>query len=148
MDRHSIAGLRAALLLAVALIATAAQADPAADLAQARADLLGGRSRQWVKERVVVSMGSDKHCTAGETYNFHNNGSVDIALCADHVLTRRKVPWTLQAAPPLDVNLVFDGRSYLLSFAGTQRALQMRWRDLGQIKPRPTTDVYLGISKD
>lgn len=139
-----------ALVFSVAamLAVSTAHADSAADLAQARADLLGHGTRNWIKERVVVSMGGDQYCTAGETYNFHNNGSVDISVCTNRILTKRTVPWTLAAVPPLDVNLVFDGRSYQLSFAGTARSPKMRWRKLGQVKPDPTTDIYLGLSKD
>ena len=141
-------GRVAAIALAATLLAPAAHADSAVDLAKARVDLLGHGTRNWIKERVVVSMGGDRKCTSGETYSFHGNGSVDIALCTNHVLTRRNVPWTLAPAPPLDVNLLFDGRSYQLSFAGTPHAPQMRWRRLGQVKPDPTTDIYLGLSKD
>ncbi len=142
------AGRIAAIALGATLLAPVAQADSAADLAKARAELLGRGTRNWIKERIVVSMGGDRKCTSGETYSFHGNGSVDIALCINHFLTRRNVPWTLVSAPPLDVNLLFDGRTYQLSFAETLHAPQMRWRQLGQVKPDPTTDIYLGLSKD
>lgn len=137
-----------ALAATTMLMAVPTYADSAADLAQARTDLLGRGTRDWIKVRVVVSMGGDRHCSSGETYSFHSNGVVDIAACTNHVLVTRNVPWTLTAVPPLDVNLKFDGRSYQLSFSGTARAPQMRWRRLGQIKPDPTTDIYLGLSKD
>jgi hypothetical protein len=123
-------------------------ADSAADLAKARADLLGRGARNWVKERVVVSMGGDRHCTSGETYNFRTNGTVDIARCANQVLTTRNVPWTLAPAPPIDVNLVFDGKTYQLSFSGPPQNPEMRWRDLARVKPTPTTDILLHLSKD
>ena len=141
-------GFALAFAAAATLAASSAHADSAADLAQARTDLVGQGTRNWIKERVVVSMGGDRHCTAGETYTFRARGSVDISICTNHVLVKRSVPWTIASAPPLDVNLAFDGRSYQLSFAGTARPPKMRWRRLGQIKPDPTTDIYLGLSKD
>ena len=141
-------GAVALVVILSALIASTAHANGGAELANARAHLLGQGTRNWIKERIVVSMGGDKKCTSGETYSFHSNGSVGIAMCSNHVLRQRNVPWTLSAAPPLDVNLVFDGRSYQLSFAGTAHAPQMRWRQLGQVKLDPTTDIYLGLSKD
>ena len=138
----------APLVLITPTFASFAYADAATDLAKARADLLGQSGREWIKQRVVVSMGGDKHCTAGETYNFHSNGNVTIALCVNRLLSKRNVPWTLTTSPPLDVNIAFDGRSYQLSFSGTARSPQMRWRKLGQIKPEVTTDILLGLSKD
>lgn len=140
--------LGSALLLAAASLGTAARADPVTDLQEARTALTGTSSRAWVKERVVVSMGGGNRCTAGETYAFRSNGTVDIVICTDHVLVKRNVPWTLVSAPPIDVNLRFDGRVYQLSFGGTAKAPKMRWRKLGQVKPDPTTDIYLGLSKD
>ena len=136
------------LLLAAASFGTVARADPGTDLQEARAALTGTSLRAWVKERVVVSMGGGSRCTAGETYAFRSNGTVDIAICTDHVLVKRNVPWALVSAPPIDVNLRFDGRVYQLSFGGTPQAPKMRWRKLGQVKPDPTMDIYLGLSKD
>lgn len=127
---------------------SALHAQSSSDLAEARANLIGHGERTWIKERVVVSMGSSESCTAGETYTFHANNSVDVRTCSNHVLVKRTVPWMLVVKPPLDIELRFDGKSFQLSFGGTSHAPQMRWRRPGQMKPDPTTDIYLGLSKD
>lgn len=149
LERLSIRSLRAALalLLTVGGLSTAI-AQTETDQAEARTNLSGPNVRVWIKQRVEVSMGGDKRCTAGETYTFRANNTVDLSKCTNHVLVKRNVPWTLLPHPPLDVDLRFDGRLVQLSFGGTARSPQMRWRKPGQVKPDPTTDIYLGLSKD
>lgn len=95
-----------------------------------------------------MSMGAHGVCTKGETYAFSSSGQVTIQRCTNRTLTSRTVPWNLRRLNTLDTLLVFDGREYRLSFGGTARAPKMRWRSLADAKADPTTDIYLGLSRD
>lgn len=136
------------LVLIAAAATSRAGADMAADVAKAKSALLGSGGRTWVKERVVVSMGGGARCEAGEIYGFKPNGTVEIVRCRDHVLSMQSFRWTVTGEPPIDVRLSFGAESFLLSFSGTRASPKMRWARPAQVKPDPSTDIYLGLSKD
>ncbi|PJG47216.1 hypothetical protein CAF53_02390 [Sphingobium sp. LB126] len=125
-----------------------AQQQPDAEISKLRTQLVGSRPRTWIKERVVLSMGSKSDCTAGETYRFQADSNVQITQCIDHMLRTGKFSWTLKRTSPLDVEIIFGDGAYLLTFSGTERAPQMRWQLLGPSKGVPTKDIILGLSKD
>jgi hypothetical protein len=93
-------------------------------------------------------MSAAGHCTGGETYQFHSNGTVDIRSCIDHILRTRQARWQLVGKPPLDVVLLFEGHRYELSFSDSRGAPKMRWRVPSESKIDPQTDIYLALSKD
>ena len=94
-----------------------------------RSQLIGARPRTWVRERVVLSMGSHGDCSGGETYRFNAQGTVTVTHCIDRKLVRQAPDpsWTITRIDALDTQLAFDGRTYMISFGGSARAPQMRW---------------------
>lgn len=145
---HVLAG--AAMAGCLLLLAPAAPAQPQGDaeMAKLRTQLIGARPRTWIKERVVLSMGSKSDCTGGETYRFQADGNVQITRCIDHALRTDKIPWTLKRTSSLDVEIVFGDGAYLLTFGGTEHAPQMRWQLQAPSKEIATKDIYLALSKD
>lgn len=115
---------------------------------QARANLVGSTTRVWVKDRVETTMGLHGVCTKGETYQFRDDGQVTVRKCIDGALTTRSASWTLKQVDVLDPTLAFDGKEYRLSFSGSRRSQEMRWRIVRDQKSYATEDILLRLSRD
>jgi hypothetical protein len=113
--------------------------------------LSGSSSREWIFQRIVLSMGAGDGCASGETYTFSKNHQVAIKQCVKgHLLTTQR-KWSVSTKDG-DTLLQIDGDSaspYLLLFKTDAQGRQfMRLRTKPPDQSHPVVDKEFKLNED
>jgi hypothetical protein len=113
--------------------------------------LSGSSSREWIFQRIVLSMGAGDECASGETYTFSKNHNVAIKQCTQGHLITKQQKWSVSTKDG-DTLLQIEGDSaspYLLQFkTDAQGRRFMRLRTKPQDQNRPVVDKEFKLNED
>ncbi|ANB74912.1 hypothetical protein AYM40_20900 [Paraburkholderia phytofirmans OLGA172] len=141
---HFFRVLAAIVSVVLATNAIADDADPASLLS-------GGSSREWVFQRIVLSMGTGDECASGETYTFSKTHQLTIKRCLNGHLQTTQQAWsvTTQDGDTL-LRIVGDVASpYVLEFKTDSHGSKfMRLRTRAVDKIHAVADKEFKLNKD
>jgi hypothetical protein len=141
--------LEAVALLAILGTSSNAQTTVGPDLlTQAKAQLTGETSRDWVFQQVRTMMGSADRCTQGEIYRFKADGTLTVEKCIEGQLARETQRWTLERESPYDLRLTINGDPSTILFKTEAGAQLMILRKRSDSKTAPTVDREFRLSLD
>jgi len=122
-----------------------------ADAADPASLLSGGSSREWVFQRIVLSMGAGDECTSGETYTFSKTHQLTIKRCLNGNLQTTQQAWSVTTQDG-DTLLTVEGDAaspYVLEFKTDSHGRKfMRLRTRAVDKIHAVTDKEFKLNED
>lgn len=107
--------------------------------------LSGGSSREWVFQRIVLSMGVGDGCTSGETYTFSKSHQLAIRQCLKGHLSTTKRKWSVLVKDG-DTLLQIDGDTgspYVLEFKTDAQG-----RKFMRLRTKPVDQKHAVVDKE